>query len=43
MEAVANIQRAMESEVAEIKRIENGKFYYMINTIGFCSEFRKVV
>ena len=26
MEKVAAVQRAMETEVAEIKRIENGKF-----------------
>jgi hypothetical protein len=29
MEVLQNIQRQMEAEVAEIKRIESGKFAYV--------------
>ena len=31
MEKVAEVQRAMETEVAEIKRIENGKLTITVN------------
>lgn len=40
MDVLQNIQRQMESEVAEIKRIENGKFILIQRE---CAEYRKVV
>ena len=43
MEKVAEVQRAMEAEVAEIKRIEAGKLKCFSNQSNLLSEFRKVV
>ena len=43
MEKVAEVQRAMEAEVAEIKRIEAGKSNCFSNQSNLLSEFRKVV
>ena len=40
MEKVAEVQRAMENEVAEIKRIENGKLSITVDTFFLQSSAR---